>query len=99
MLPVWLYDRYDMSDDNTSRERHKIWWRYLWRIVLFTLFLLYPGMHACMHGWMDGWMDGWRLTYITLHILSCISCYIVLCYVRVDDAFLRDDCVIIMCTI
>jgi hypothetical protein len=82
MLPVWLYDRYDMSDDNTSRERHKIWWRYLWRIVLFTLFLLYPGMHACMHGWMDGWMDGWMETnihYITYPLMHIMLYCIMLC--------------------
>lgn len=42
-------DRLDLTDSNAGRAaRHKYRQGY-WRIVLFTLFLLYPGMCHHMH--------------------------------------------------
>jgi len=39
-------DRQDMADDNTQRNRRAHYRRLLWRIILFTLFLVYPSMSA-----------------------------------------------------
>ena len=42
LLPRWLADRRDMSDDNTARNRRLVERGVFYRLVVFALFLLYP---------------------------------------------------------
>jgi len=45
-LGIRCADRYDMADDDTMRNRRQRYRQMLWRVILFTLFLIYPSMSA-----------------------------------------------------
>lgn len=49
-VPMMLYDRCDYSDDDSSRVSHARARRMFWKLVLFTIFLVYPNVSATVLG-------------------------------------------------
>lgn len=42
---LWLADRRDFSDNEEPRQRRAIYRLKSWRLLLFTIFLVYPGIN------------------------------------------------------
>lgn len=43
-IPIRLRERFDVADDDAARERRRQQKQYFTKIILFTLFLMYPGV-------------------------------------------------------
>jgi hypothetical protein len=46
VLPLVILNRRDMQDDDSQRRKRANWTSKLAKIILFSLFLLYPGMSS-----------------------------------------------------
>ena len=50
LVPMYYLDRRDMRDDASLRAAHKRSRRKFWKLVLFTVFLLYPNVSSTVLG-------------------------------------------------
>jgi hypothetical protein len=49
---MWL-DRHDMNDDATKRRKHRTWRNNSWKLLLWSLFLVYPGVSRKILGMLE----------------------------------------------
>jgi len=48
LAPSWIRDRFDMSDSDTMRAVRATRRRKFWRLIMFTVFLMYPKLSSTM---------------------------------------------------
>lgn len=44
LFPLWIMDKRDFEDSPEARHRRQRWRLNAYKLVLFTLFLIYPGV-------------------------------------------------------
>lgn len=80
LIPLWICDKRDFNDNPQNRITRRRWRTNAAKLVLFTLFLIYPGISRQMLGMLVCIpVEGVALSFVCVRVLS-LFCSVVCCF-------------------